>query len=108
MRQLYFDTPTLWQADMGYTEDEKAFRIGWYYDSDTGGLAPGDKAVFGFNSRDLPGIILAEVEGYAPDSQKIPREETQDAHDGGFGQQYTEHVFTHESVNKATHEELQD
>lgn len=94
----YFDRPALWQPVLAYSVRTTAFRSGWYYDSDTGGLVPGNKADFGFNSRDLPGIIQAEVKGYAPDSQKIPGEETQDAHDGGFGQEYTELVFKKDFV----------
>jgi hypothetical protein len=89
----YFDRPALWHPMLAYSNKAAGFRGGWYYDSDTGGLAPGDQVNFGFNSRDLPSIIQAEVKGYAPDSQKIPGEETQDAEDGGFGQQYTELVF---------------
>ena len=88
----YFDRPALWHPMLAYSDSQVSFRAGWYYDSDTGGLAPGGKADFGFKSRDLPGIIHAEVEGYAPDSQEIPGEETQNAKDGGFGQQYTELV----------------
>jgi len=87
-----FDTPHLWQATMTDSKGSTSFRIGWYYDSDIGGLTPGGKADFGFNSRDLPGIIQARVDGFAPDSQEIPGEETLNANDGGFGQQYTELV----------------
>lgn len=90
----YFDTPPgPWRALMGYSRGQMSFRISLGYRQETGGLVPGDKVVFGFKSRDLPGIILAAVRGYAPDSQKISGEETQDAEDGGFGQQYTELVF---------------
>ncbi len=85
----YFDTPALWRPTMGYTDDQKAFRIGWYYGVDTGGLSPGDKAAFGFNSRDLPGIIQAEVAGYAPDTEKIDGEELPDEPgDDPFWKQY--------------------
>ncbi len=83
-----FDTSVPWRASMGYSDDQMSFRIGWYYNTNTGGLSPGSKAVFGFNSHDLPGIIQAEVHGYAPDSQKIDGEENPDEEDGGFGQQY--------------------
>jgi hypothetical protein len=96
----YFDRPELWQPTLGYSDGQMSFRVGWYYDSDTGGLAPGDKAIFGFNSRDLPGIMQAEVTGYAPGSQEIPGEETQNANDGGFGQQYTELVFRKNFVSR--------
>jgi len=91
----HFYTPPHWAATMGYSDGQMSFRIGWYYNSDTynsdTGLAPGSNAVFGFKSRDLPGIILAEVEGYAPDSKEIAGEEIDDE-DGGFGQQYMELV----------------
>ena len=81
----HFETPAPWQAVMGYSDSMASFRIGWYYKSRTGGkskplgLAPGDKASFGFNSRDLPGIILANVAGYAPDSATIDGEELPDS-----------------------------
>lgn len=88
----YFDTPALWNARMVYSKGQKAFRISWGYNIETGGLTPGSNVVFGFNSRDLPGIILAAVRGYAPDSQEIDGEELPNAKDGGFGQQYTELV----------------
>ena len=81
-----FDTPPFWEASM--SGDSGAFSVGWYYNKETGGLPPRSKAVFGFKSRDLPGIIQAGLTGYAPSSQEIPGEETQDAEDGGFGQQY--------------------
>ncbi|KAF0200897.1 MAG: hypothetical protein FD173_2223 [Gallionellaceae bacterium] len=87
----YFDTPPLWSASMGYSDGQMSFRTGWSYNSDTGGLVPGGNAVFGFKSRDLPGIIESEVYGYAPDSQEISGEEIDDE-DGGFGQQYMELV----------------
>jgi len=95
-----FETSLPWRATMGYSEGGRTFRIGWYYNLRSGGLAPGDKAVFGFNSRDLPGIIKAEVHGYAPDSREIPGEETQNANDGGFGQQYTELVTKKNFVSR--------
>jgi hypothetical protein len=87
----YFDTPSPWRASLTYSNEQKAFRIGWDTKVDNG-MHPGGQATFGFKSRDLPGIIHAEVHGYAPGSQEIPGEETQDAKDGGFGQQYTELV----------------
>jgi len=96
----YFDTPALWNASMGYSDNGTTFIIGWGYNLKTGGLTPGDKATFGFNSRDLPGIIQAEVKGYAPDSKEIPGEETQDANDGGFGQQYTALVTKNNYVSR--------
>lgn len=96
----YFDTPALWNASLGYSDNGSTFIIGWGYNLATGGLAPGNKAVFGFNSRDLPGIIQAEVQGYAPDSHEIPGEETQDANDGGFGQQYTALVTKNNFVSR--------
>jgi hypothetical protein len=85
----HFDTPVPWQAVMGYSDSMASFRIGWYYDSNTGGLVPGGKATFGFNSRDLPGIIQADVAGYAPDSATIDGEELPDAPGNDpFWQQY--------------------
>lgn len=96
----YFDTPSPWHASMAYSdENRKTFRIGWRTKV-ANGLSPGSQAVFGFNSRDLPGIIQAEVYGYAPGSEQIPGEETQDAHDGGFGQQYTELVGKNNVVRR--------
>jgi hypothetical protein len=86
----YFDTPSQWQASMAYSKGQKTFGISWYYDSDAGGLPPASKALFGFNSRDLPGIIEVAISGFAPNSQDIPGEEGQDPNDGGFGQQYTD------------------
>lgn len=86
-----FDTPIPWEAFMTYSIGQMSFRVGW----DTkvkNGLPPGSKAVFGFKSRDLPGIIKAEVRGYAPGSKQIPGDEPLDSNDGGFGQQYTELV----------------
>lgn len=85
----YLDTPALWKASIAYSDSRTSFIIGWSYDLDTGGLPPGANINFGVKSRDLPGIIQANVYGFAPDSQEIPGEETQDARDGGFGQQYT-------------------
>jgi hypothetical protein len=96
----YFDSPALWRPVLAYSNIKTAFRSGWYYNSDTGGLTPGDKAIFGLNSRDLPGIIQAKISGYAPDSQEIPGEETQDANDGGFGQQYTQLVTKNNFVSR--------
>jgi len=87
----YFDTPTPWRASMAYSDGQNAFRIGWRTKV-ANGMHPGGQAIFGFKSGDLPGIIQVEVYGYAPNSQEIPGEETQDAKDGGFGQQYTELV----------------
>ena len=84
----HFDTPTPWDASLNYSAGQNAFRIGWDTKV-TNGIHPGRQATFGFNSHDLPGIIQARVDGYAPDSQEIPGEETQNAQDGGFGQQYT-------------------
>jgi hypothetical protein len=84
-----FDTPVPWKPVLAYSDDRFSFRVGWYYGSDTSGLPPGGKADFGFKSLDLPGIIRAEISGYAFDSEEIPGEETQDADDGGFGQQYS-------------------
>ena len=83
----YFETPRLWHSMMSYSEGQNAFRIGWLIKV-ANGLAPGNQATFGFRSRDLPGIIQARVDGYAPKSQKIDGEELPDAEDGGFGQQY--------------------
>lgn len=84
-----FDTPAPWKPVMAYSDNRLSFRVGWYYGSDTTGLPPGGKADFGFKSLDLPGIIRAEISGYAFDSEEIPGEETQDANDAGFGQQYS-------------------
>jgi hypothetical protein len=86
----YFDTPRLWSASMDYSDGQMSFRIGWSRSLKTGGLTPGSQATFGFKSRDLPGIIQAEVYGYAPDSQKI--QEEMDNGDDDFGQQYEELV----------------
>ena len=86
----YFDTPRLWSASMGYSDGQMSFRIGWSRSLKTGGLTPGSQATFGFKSRDLPGIIQAEVYGYAPDSQEIHEE--MDNGDDDFGQQYEELV----------------
>ena len=84
-----FDTPKPWKPVLAYSDDRFSFRVGWYYGSDTTGLLPGAKADFGIRSRDLPGIIRAEISSYAFDSEEIPGEETQDANDRGFGQQYS-------------------
>jgi hypothetical protein len=97
----YFDTPAPWYTSMGYSDGQMSFRIGWS-SKVVNGLHPGSKAVFGFKSRDLPGIIQAEVYGYAPGSQEIPGEETQDANDGGFGQQYTELLDNSNFLHRAT------
>lgn len=82
-----FNTPTPWRASMTYAEDLNKFRIGWRTKV-VNGMQPGRHATFGFNSHDLPGIIQSEIKGYASGSKEIPGEETQDAEDGGFGQQY--------------------
>ena len=85
----HFNSPVPWQAIMGYSDSMSSFRVGWYYDSNTGGLTPGSKATFGFNSRDLPGVIQAEVAGYAPDSVRIDGEGLPDTPgDDPFWQQY--------------------
>ncbi len=85
----YIDRPQLWNSTMTYTSGGKAFRIGWYYDANAGGLRPGDKAAFGLKSRDLPGIVEAEVHGYAPDTEKIDGEELPDEPgDDPFWKQY--------------------
>ncbi len=97
----YFETPTPWRARMAYSRDGKAFRISWSYKVD-GGLPPGKQAVFGFDSHDLPSIIQVQVTGYAPNSQEIPGEILQDAHDGAFGQQYTELVSKKNFVPRNT------
>ncbi len=86
----HFDTPTPWKASMGYSRGQMSFRIGWS-SKVANGMRPGRQAAFSFKSRDLPGIIEAEVYGYAPDSQEISGEEIDDE-DGGFGQQYMELV----------------
>lgn len=85
----YFEAPAPWDAFMAYSHGGKAFRVSWSYKVD-GGLSPGKQAVFGFNSRDLPGIIQGEIYGYVPvdGQQQIDGEELPDAEDGGFGQQY--------------------
>jgi hypothetical protein len=85
----YFDTPALWKASMAYSMGQKSFRIGWRTKV-TNGMRAGGRADFGFKSRDLPGIILVEVHGIAPDSEEIPGEEGPDPNDGGFGRQYTD------------------
>jgi len=82
-----FYTPSPWRATMSYSNELNKFRIGWRTKV-TNGMQPGIHATFGFNSHDLPSIIQAEVKGFAPGSKEIPGEETQDAEDGGFGQQY--------------------
>lgn len=87
----HFETTLPWRGFMGYSNGQMSFRVGWNTKV-ANGFRPASNAVFGFKSRDLPGIIKAEVRGYAPDSREIPGEETQDAKDGGFGQQYTELV----------------
>ena len=74
----YFDTPAIWKATMAYSDNGAAFMIGWYYNSDTGGLDPGGRVVFGLKSLDLPGIIQAEVAGYAPNNQEIDGESLPD------------------------------
>jgi hypothetical protein len=84
----HFDTPALWDASLNYSRGQNAFRIGWDAKV-TNGMHPGGQATFGINSRDLPSIIQAKIHGYAPGSKKLPGEQTQDANDGGFGQQYT-------------------
>lgn len=82
-----FYTPSPWRASMTYSNELNKFRIGWRTKV-ANGMQPGKYSIFGFNSQDLPGIIQAEIKGYAPGSKEIPGEETQDAEDGGFGQQY--------------------
>jgi len=72
--ESYFDTPRLWNVSMGYSDGQMSFRIGWGRSLKTVGLTPGNQASFGFKSRDLPGIIRAEVYGYAPDSQEVEKE----------------------------------
>jgi hypothetical protein len=94
-----FDTPSPWRASMAPSDVQNAFRVGWSIKV-ANGMHPGNQAIFGFKSIDLPGIIQAEVTGYAPGSKKIPGEETQDAEDGGFGQQYTELVFRKNFVSR--------
>lgn len=84
---------------MGYSDGQMSFRVSLGYRLETGGLTPGSKIAFGFKSRDLPGIIQAEVYGYAPGSQRIPGGEV-DEEDGGFGQQYTELVFRKNFVSR--------
>jgi len=98
----YFDTPVPWDAFMAYSRGQMAFRVGWGWDYKlkTGGLTPGSKVVFGFKSRDLPGIIKAEMYGHVADSQNIPGDESLDAEDGGFGQQYTELVTKNNFVRR--------
>jgi hypothetical protein len=86
----FFETPAPWEAFMGYSDGQMAFRVGWGTKV-ANGFRPGSKAVFGFKSRDLPGIIKVEIHGYAPGSKYIPSGEA-DPEDGGFGQQYTELV----------------
>ncbi len=95
----YFDTPVSWDAFMAYSRSQMTFRVGWGWDYklETGGLTPGSKAVFGFKSRDLPGIIRAELHSYAEGSQNIPSGEVDDE-DGGFGQQYTELAYKNNHV----------
>jgi hypothetical protein len=73
-----FDTPALWYSTMAYSKGQMAFRIGWLIKV-ANGLTPGSKAVFGFRSLDLPGIIQARVDGYAPNSQEIDGEEIPDS-----------------------------
>jgi hypothetical protein len=70
----YFEKPASWKSMMAYSSGQMAFRISWYFNADKGGLFPGGQADFGFSSRDLPGIIQARVDGYAPDSQDIDGE----------------------------------
>lgn len=86
----YFNTPTPWEAFMTYSRGQMSFRAGWSVKV-ANGFHPGNKAAFGFKSRDLPGIINTEIHGYAPGSKHIPSGEA-DPDDGGFGQQYTELV----------------
>ncbi len=83
----YFDTPMPWKASMAYSRGRKSFRIAWRTKV-ANGMHPGERAVFGFKSRDLPGIILAEIEGFAPGSEEIPAEEAPSGE--GFGEQYND------------------
>lgn len=85
----YFNTPPLWDPSLSYSDNRTSFIIGWSYARETSGLKPGNKAAFGFKSRDLPGIINAKIHGDAPlASQQIDAEELPDEEDNGFGQQY--------------------
>ena len=94
----YFDTPQLWSASMGYSDGQMSFRIGWSTKV-ANGMHPGRQAIFGFKSRDLPGIIELEIYGFAPDSKEISGEEIDDE-DGGFGQQYMELVYRKNFVGR--------
>ena len=91
------DTPPApWETSMNYSNGGQFYRFGLWHRHITGGLTPGSKVVFGLRSLDLPGIIQAEVHGYAPGSKQISDisgDEPQDAEDGAFGQQYTELVY---------------
>lgn len=84
----YFNTPSPWEAFMYYSDGQMAFRMGWGTKV-ANGLQPGSKAAFGFKSRDLPGIIKAQMSSFALNNENVPSGET-DADDGGFGQQYHE------------------
>ena len=87
------DTPPApWETSMNYSDGGQLYRFGLWYRHITGGLTPGSKVTFGLRSLDLPGIIQAEIHGYAPGSKKLPGDTDLDAEDGGFGQKYTEIV----------------
>jgi len=87
----YFDTPKPWLASLAYSDGQMSFRVGWRT-LVAQGMNPGGQAIFGFNSHDLPGIIQAEIFGYAPDSQDIDGEEIpdspKDAGEDPFWKQY--------------------
>jgi hypothetical protein len=85
----YFDTPPLWEASMAYSSSRTTFRIGWGPKRFMAGLNPGEQIIVGFKSHDLPGIIQAEVHGYAPHPQGIDGEEMPDEPgDDPFWKQY--------------------
>ena len=84
----YLEIPAHWEGSLTYSRGQKAFRIGWSTEEMPNGMHPGGRAVFGLNSRDLPGIIQVKIEGIATDSQDMPGEQAPNIDDGGFGTQY--------------------
>jgi hypothetical protein len=82
-----FETPPSWISILHPNDDGKTFRASWFTKVEKA-LLPGGKVNFGFKSLDLPGIIQAEIKGYAPDSESIPGEQALDENDVQFSTQY--------------------
>lgn len=65
------ETPDGWTGG-SYTSHSGGLRISWSY-STSSGLAQGkSQGGFGFSSKDIPGIGMAQLQGYAPGSGGYP------------------------------------